>query len=66
MTTPEPQAASTPEAAEGTFTAQLLAALRNNPEVENAVLAAVERAELQHPHRLPPGADTSRMARRAE
>jgi len=69
MTMPEPQVPAAPEPADApepageTFASQLLAALRS-PEVEDAVRAAAEHAEIRNP-RQPPPVGTSRFARRA-
>lgn len=64
MTMPEPAAGQDPAAEREAFAAQLLDALRTSPEVEDAVHAAAERAEMRHPHRQPPAVDAGRYARR--
>jgi hypothetical protein len=73
MTTPEPIGEHEPIKIDVTldrpteaeaFAAHLLYALRHNHEVEDAVHAAAERAEMRHPDRQPPAIDAGRYARR--
>jgi hypothetical protein len=62
LSTPQPPIPATPDSADATFTAQLLATLKN-PEVADAVAAAAERAQMRW--RQPPTVDAGHFAKRA-